>query len=432
LKIDVIGLGYVGLVASACLAEEGHKVTGYDTDTEKLKSISESKIPFYEPNLNELVKLAIQKQTLELKKIGNYGDLESDAIIIAVGTPLSKMGTLDISQLQVAIKWIISNYQNLPFIIIKSTVPPGTGEKLISQYQELTDKYISNPEFLREGQAIEDWKAPDRIISGSKSQEGYKCIERIYKNHTAPFVHSDITSSEMIKFASNAFLANKISFINEIANLCDKLGAYIDDVSKGIGLDPRIGPNYLIPGVGYGGSCFPKDVQSLSDLSMTHLQSFDLLQSIITTNQKQQLMPYFYLSEKFENLKGLKVCVLGLSFKAGTDDVRESSAINLINQLSSAEVMINTYDPVSINNSKKILPDNVIFFDDPYDAIKGVQVTIIMTDWNEFQNLDWEKIYKSMENPKIIFDGKNFLNQKLIQDLGFEYFAVGRKIKSGK
>ena len=432
MKIDVIGLGYVGLVASACLAEEGHKVTGYDTDTEKLKSISESKIPFYEPNLNELVKLAIQKQTLELKKIGNYGDLESDAIIIAVGTPLSKMGTLDISQLQVAIKWIISNYQNLPFIIIKSTVPPGTGEKLISQYQELTDKYISNPEFLREGQAIEDWKAPDRIISGSKSQEGYKCIERIYKNHTAPFVHSDITSSEMIKFASNAFLANKISFINEIANLCDKLGAYIDDVSKGIGLDPRIGPNYLIPGVGYGGSCFPKDVQSLSDLSMTHLQSFDLLQSIITTNQKQQLMPYFYLSEKFENLKGLKVCVLGLSFKAGTDDVRESSAINLINQLSSAEVMINTYDPVSINNSKKILPDNVIFFDDPYDAIKGVQVTIIMTDWNEFQNLDWEKIYKSMENPKIIFDGKNFLNQKLIQDLGFEYFAVGRKIKSGK
>ena len=432
MKIDVIGLGYVGLVASACLAEKGHNVTGYDTNTEKLKSISKSDIPFYEPNLNELVRLTIQKQTLKLKKIENYGDLVADAIIIAVGTPLSKMGTLDISQLQVAIKWIISNYQNLPFIIIKSTVPPGTGEKLISQYQELTDKYISNPEFLREGQAIKDWKNPDRIISGSKSQKGHECIKEIYKNYTAPFVHSDITSSEMIKFASNAFLANKISFINEIANLCDKLGAYVDDVSKGIGLDPRIGPNYLIPGVGYGGSCFPKDVQSLSDLSMTHLQSFDLLQSIITTNQKQQLMPYFYLSEKFENLKGLKVCVLGLSFKAGTDDIRESSSINLINQLSNSEVVINTYDPVSIKNSKKILPDSVNFFDDPYDAINGVQATIIMTEWNEFQDLDWKKVYKSMENPKIIFDGKNFLNQKLIQDLGFEYFAVGRKIKSKK
>ena len=432
MKIDVIGLGYVGLVASACLAEEGHNVTGYDTNTEKLKSISSRNIPFYEPNLNELVKLSIQKQTLELKKIDKYEDLFADAIIIAVGTPLSKMGTLDISQLQVAIKWIISNYPNLPFIIIKSTVPPGTGEKLISQYPELANKYISNPEFLREGQAIADWKNPDRIISGSKSLKGNECIEKIYKNYTAPFVHSDITSSEMIKFASNAFLANKISFINEIANLCDKLGAYIDDVSKGIGLDPRIGPNYLIPGVGYGGSCFPKDVQSLSDLSMTHLQSFDLLQSIITTNQKQQLMPYFYLSEKFENLKGLKVCVLGLSFKAGTDDIRESSSINLINQLSNSEVVINTYDPVSIKNSKKILPDSVNFFDDPYDAINGVQATIIMTEWNEFQNLAWKKVYKSMENPKIIFDGKNFLNQKLIQDLGFEYFAVGRKIKSKK
>ena len=432
MKIDVIGLGYVGLVASACLAEEGHNVTGYDTNTEKLKSISSGDIPFYEPNLNELVKLAIQKQTFELKKIDKYENLFADAIIIAVGTPLSNMGTLDISQIQVAIKWIISNYQNLPFIIIKSTVPPGTGEKLISQYPELANKYISNPEFLREGQAISDWKNPDRIISGSKNLEGNKCIEKIYENYTAPFVHSDITSSEMIKFASNAFLANKISFINEIANLCDKLGAYVDDVSKGIGLDPRIGPNYLIPGVGYGGSCFPKDVQSLSDLSMTHLQSFDLLQSIITTNQKQQLMPYFYLSEKFDNLKGLKVCVLGLSFKAGTDDIRESSSINLINQLSHSDVIINTYDPVSINNAKKILPKSVKFFNNPYDAINGVQATIIMTEWDEFQTLDWKKIYKSMENPKIIFDGKNYLNQELIQDLGFEYFAVGRKIKSQK
>ena len=432
MKIDVIGLGYVGLVASACLAEEGHNVTGYDTNTEKLKSISSGDIPFYEPNLNELVKLAIQKQTFELKKIEKYENLFADAIIIAVGTPLSNMGTLDISQIQVAIKWIISNYQNLPFIIIKSTVPPGTGEKLISQYPELANKYISNPEFLREGQAIADWKNPDRIISGSKNLEGNKCIEKIYENYTAPFVHSDITSSEMIKFACNAFLANKISFINEIANLCDKLGAYVDDVSKGIGLDPRIGPNYLIPGVGYGGSCFPKDVQSLSDLSMTHLQSFDLLQSIITTNQKQQLMPYFYLSEKFDNLQGLKVCVLGLSFKAGTDDIRESSSINLINQLSNSDVIINTYDPVSINNSKKVLPETVNFFDDPYDAINGVQATIIMTEWSEFQNLDWKKVYKSMKNPKIIFDGKNYLNQKLIQDLGFEYFAVGRKIKSQK
>ena len=288
MKIDVIGLGYVGLVASACLAEEGHNVTGYDTNTEKLKSISSGDIPFYEPNLNELVKLAIQKQTLELKKIDNYGDLLADAIIIAVGTPLSKMGTLDISQLQIAIKWIISNYQNLPFIIIKSTVPPGTGEKLISQYPELTDKYISNPEFLREGQAIADWKNPDRIISGSKNLEGNKCIEKIYENYTAPFVHSDITSSEMIKFASNAFLANKISFINEIANLCDKLGAYVDDVSKGIGLDPRIGPNYLIPGVGYGGSCFPKDTRALVYTASKYKVDLSIVKSVIKSNENRK------------------------------------------------------------------------------------------------------------------------------------------------
>ena len=367
------------------------------------------------------------------QKYDDFDDLLScDFVFVTVPTPFNcEENIVDESAIRESLgKLDEGGYNNI--VIIKSTVPPGTGEKLISQYPELANKYISNPEFLREGQAIADWKNPDRIISGSKNLEGNKCIEKIYENYTAPFVHSDITSSEMIKFASNAFLANKISFINEIANLCDKLGAYVDDVSKGIGLDPRIGPNYLIPGVGYGGSCFPKDVQSLSDLSMTHLQSFDLLQSIITTNQKQQLMPYFYLSEKFDNLQGLKVCVLGLSFKAGTDDIRESSSINLINQLSNSDVIINTYDPVSINNSKKVLPETVNFFDDPYDAINGVQATIIMTEWSEFQNLDWKKVYKSMKNPKIIFDGKNYLNQKLIQDLGFEYFAVGRKIKSQK
>ena len=344
MKIDVIGLGYVGLVASACLAEEGHNVTGYDTNTEKLKSISSGDIPFYEPNLNELVKLAIQKQTFELKKIEKYENLFADAIIIAVGTPLSNMGTLDISQIQVAIKWIISNYQNLPFIIIKSTVPPGTGEKLISQYPELANKYISNPEFLREGQAIADWKNPDRIISGSKNLEGNKCIEKIYENYTAPFVHSDITSSEMIKFASNAFLANKISFINEIANLCDKLGAYVDDVSKGIGLDPRIGPNYLIPGVGYGGSCFPKDVVEVNNFYNPEDVNLPLIANIIESNKIQTKWTTNMLKSIHDEKKLTGIILVGAAFKEDTDDLRNSPTLDIYSQLKDDNINTKIYD----------------------------------------------------------------------------------------
>jgi len=433
MNVDIIGSGYVGLVAAACLSKEGHIVTGYDIDSNKIKSISKGKIPFYEPGLTKLVNQSIKNQSLKFKMIKQYGNLNSDVVIIAVGTPLSEMGNLDISQIIIAIDWIKENYTNNPFIIVKSTVPPGTGEKIISNNNNLRNRYISNPEFLREGQAINDWENPDRIISGANSTEGHDCIKKLYANYTSTtFLHSDITSSEMIKFANNAFLANKISFINEIANLCDKLGAYVDDVAKGIGLDPRIGPNYLIPGVGYGGSCFPKDIQSLNHLSMTNLQSFDLLRSIITTNQKQQLMPYFFLVEKFNDLSTLKICILGLSFKSGTDDIRESPSINLIKQLNETGANINVYDPVSNENAKKTLPNNINFYSDPYDAIEDTNAIIIMTDWPEFKNLNWKKVNKIMQQQKIIFDGKNFLDVNNIINEGFEYYAVGRKIKSIK
>ncbi len=430
MNVDIIGLGYVGLVAAACLSDEGHQVTGYDIDSNKIKIISKGEIPFYEPGLTELVKKSILNKSLNFKTVKEYKNLQSDVVMLAVGTPLSETGNLDISQINSTIKWVINNYINNPFIIVKSTVPPGTGEKIINNHKELKNLYISNPEFLREGQAINDWKNPDRIISGANSNNAHKYLKKLYNNYSeTTFVNSDITSSEMIKFASNAFLANKISFINEIANLCDKLGAYVDDVAKGIGLDPRIGPNYLIPGVGYGGSCFPKDIQSLNHLSMTNLQSFDLLQSIITTNQKQQLMPYFFLLERFTNLSSLNICILGLSFKSGTDDIRESPSINLIKQLSETGAVINVYDPVSIKNAKKTLTQNVNFHSNVYNAIEGSEVIIIMTDWPEFKKLNWEKVNNSMINQKIIYDGKNFLDTDDIINKGFEYFAVGRKIK---
>ena len=363
---------------------------------------------------------------------------KSELIFVCLPTPMYEDGSCDLSIIKNTIKEI-EEIESNKIIVIKSTVPVGTNKKVVKMLGDsingLEFEVVSNPEFLREGSAIEDFMRPDRVIVGTNTEPAKKTMAEIYRPLSLrefPIMFTDPESAEMIKYSSNAFLATKISFINEVANLCEKVGADVKEVAKGMGLDKRIGDKFLNAGPGYGGSCFPKDVQSLSDLSMTHLQSFDLLQSIITTNQKQQLMPYFYLSEKFDNLQGLKVCVLGLSFKAGTDDIRESSSINLINQLSNSGAIINTYDPVSINNSKKVLPETVNFFDDPFDAINGVQATIIMTEWSEFQNLDWKKVYKSMKNPKIIFDGKNYLNQKLIQDLGFEYFAVGRKIKSQK
>lgn len=431
MKVLVIGLGYVGSVQAAALAERGHKVTGVDIDLDKVNSLRNGSIPIYEPGLPELIKAGLQKERLTFLHLSEVKDFSFPAIFIAVGTPPSPFnGSADLSQVQSAILWIKENVQNDAVIVMKSTVPPGTGQCLISKYlKESSFSYVSNPEFLREGQAVYDWYHPDRIVIGCQHREIGKVISSLYDGIEAPVLITDITSAELIKYASNAFLATKISFINEIANLCELVGADIELVSEGIGLDSRIGKSFLKAGIGYGGSCFPKDVRALDYFSSMNGYSFELLKSVISVNNRQRSLPVKKLKEALGDLSGKKVAVLGLAFKPNTDDVREAPAIDIINMLLNEGCEVRAYDPVAIGNAKKVLPSEVKFSKDLFGALEGAQGAILSTEWEEFLNIDWRNISSIMDPPRLIIDGRNALQQKVIQKYGIKYIGIGRAIK---
>jgi UDPglucose 6-dehydrogenase len=427
-KIAVIGTGYVGLVLGACLAKLGNKVFCIDIDKEKIAKLNQGKSPIYEPQVEEIIKKAQKRKKISFHTEFKKPLQESEAIFIAVGTPQRKDGKADLTYVEAAAEEIGKNMNNYKLVIVKSTVPVGTGQKvkkIICQHYNGDFDIASNPEFLREGHAVQDFLKPDRIVIGTETARARDIMLKIYEPLDFPKVTTTVESSEMIKYASNAFLATKISFINEIANICEKVGADVEDVARGMGLDSRIGSSFLKAGIGWGGSCFPKDVHALNQIAGTSGYDFRLLKAVIEVNAKQRAFVLDKLEELFGNLKGKKICVLGLSFKANTDDVRESVAIEIIRTLVGLGAKVATYDPKAIVSAINVLSDGIVFSKDAYKAAKNSDALVIATEWPEFEKLDYKKIKKLLRQP-IIIDGRNLLNPQKMRKLGFRYFGVGR------
>lgn len=429
MKIAIIGTGYVGSVTGACLAKIGHKVINLDIDKEKIELYKNGKVPIYEPGLGKLILQEQKNKRLSFSTSYEETIPISEAVFIAVGTPSRKDGKADLTYVEAAAQEIARNMNGYKIIVNKSTVPVGTGrkiEKIISKYYKGKFDVVSNPEFLREGSAIRDFLKPDRIVFGTRTNKARDMMLRIYEPIDYPKVTTSVESSEMIKYASNAFLATKISFINEIANVCEKVGADVEDVARGMGMDSRIGNAFLKAGIGYGGSCFPKDVNALNQIAGTRGYDFKLIKAVIEVNNRQRTLIIDKLEDIFDNLKGRKVCVLGLAFKKDTDDIRESAAIDIIRMLSDIGAKITTYDPKAVKNGQAVLAEkNVVFHKNPYEAVEKTEALVIATDWTEFQKLDYKKIKKLMKKPYII-DGRNLLDPEEMRKLGFKYSGVGR------
>lgn len=427
MRVSVIGLGYVGSVAAAGIATAGHDVTGVDLDWGKIDCYRSGAVPFYEPGLADLIADARGLEKLRFLHTSEVSESLGDVIILAMGTPTSQTGAADLRQVHEALGWIKERQPQGSVIVMKSTVPPGTGVRLLETLLAGTGlQYVSNPEFFREGQAVFDWFNPDRIVLGSASDTAVQIAKELYRGLDAPIVVTDTTSAEMIKYAANSFLATKISFINDIAGVCDRVNASIDDVIEGISLDPRIGPRFLQAGVGYGGSCFPKDVRALDHVSLTNGHSFELLQSVIRVNNRQRLLPLHALRQQFRSLYGVAVGVLGLAFKPQTDDVREAPSLDLIRLLAEEGALVSAYDPRAVHNAAQELPEAVSLTEDLLAATAGTQALVLLTEWPEIVGAEWGEIAKSMRAPQFLFDGRNALAPAQMTELGFRYHGVGR------
>ena len=432
-NITIIGTGYVGLVTGVGLSEFGNKVICADIDHNKIAYLNEGKVPIHEPGLDAIIKKNVSSNRLFFSSDIASSIKSSKVIIIAVGTPQSESGKANLDHVFSVVQTIVDNINDYKIICTKSTVPIGTGKRIINKLkkdleEDLDFNYVSNPEFLREGSAVKDFLWPDRIIIGTKSKKAYKIMCNIYRPlyiNKNPIQRTTVETSEMIKYASNSFLALKISYINEIANLCELVGADVHDVASAMGKDGRISDKFLHPGPGFGGSCFPKDLEALLSVSNDNNISMETLKAAILANKKQKEK----MGEKLEKLipngiNGKKIAVLGLSFKANTDDVRESSSIDIINYILNLGGTVNAYDPIANNPMSKIFKA-ISYYDDVYNAINGADALVIMTEWNEFRALDLIRIKKLMKG-NYILDTRNIINMKELSDLGFIYDNVGR------
>lgn len=433
-RITVLGSGYVGLITGACFAEFGHEVICADTDVAKITVLQNNHMPIYEPGLKELVIRNVQQKRLSFTNDIDQAIAYAEGIFIAVGTPMDNAGCADLTALSNAFAMIIPHLTSYKLICVKSTVPIGTGQALLeilkskgidSHYYDV----VSNPEFLREGTAISDFMNPDRIIIGTASEMAQEWMRLIYEpllEKRIPCIFTTIESSETIKYASNAFLATKLSFINEIANLCDQTGADIFDVSKGMGLDSRIGQAFLKPGPGFGGSCFPKDCSALSQMGNKFGVALNVVQAALKTNEEQKYKPLQKLRVlmKHESLTDKTIAVLGLAFKGNTDDVRYSPAIVTIENLKNEGAQVKAYDPVASENMKKIVPD-IIYSHSLYEAVSGADAVIIMTEWDEFKYIDLGLLAELVKQ-KIVVDARNLLDPRELKKFGFSYSLIGR------
>lgn len=444
MKICIIGTGYVGLVTGTCLSDFGLEVTCVDKDSEKIKGLNSGKVPIYEPNLEALIEKNVSAGRLSFTTDLEKAVKQSKVIFIAVGTPSNNDGSANLKQIEKVAQQIATSMNEYKVIVNKSTVPIGTAHKI----KEIINKYcpksvipakagihpsspfdvVSNPEFLREGSAVYDFTHPDKIVIGTNRPKALKIMQEIYRSLyliDTPFVITNPETAELIKYACNAFLATKITFINEIANLCDKIGTDAHQIAKAMGLDGRISPKFLHPGPGYGGSCFPKDTETLCSIASSYGYEFKTLKAVVSANRRQRELMIDKIKHHLGDLKGKTIAILGLAFKQNTDDIRKSPSIDIIKLLLKEGSHIRCFDPLAMENTKKILP-NLTYCHDEYDTARNSHALVILTEWNQFRNIDLSKIKKLLKSP-ILFDLRNLCDPDKVKILGFIYEGVGRK-----
>lgn len=436
MNITVIGCGYVGLVTAAGLAEFGHMVTAVDIDRVKIDLLNNGRIPIYEAGLERIVQTNIEEKRLAFTDNLKAGIEKAQVIFIAVGTPPRKDGSADLSQVETVAKEIAKYIQNYTVIVNKSTVPVGTGkwvQKIIRQNSRSASDFdvVSNPEFLREGTAIQDFIQPERIVIGTESSRAEKVMKEVYQKLEqvkVPFIFTNLETAELIKYASNAFLATKIAYINEIARLCEKVNADVTIVAKGMGLDSRIGPKFLNVGPGYGGSCFPKDTKALVEIARPTGEKLSIVEAVVASNEAQKELMFEKIKRIAGPLKGKNLAVLGVAFKADTDDIRESPAIPIIQNLLNAKAVVKVHDPKAIKETQKIFGDSLQYCKDVYETINGTDALVIVTEWDSYRKLDLLKVKSLMKTP-ILIDLRNIYTPEELQNAGFLYDGVGRGIK---
>ncbi len=430
MNISIIGHGYVGLVSAAVFADLGNTVWCVGRDSQKIEKLKRGETIFYEPGLAEVVKRNLEAKRLNFTLDYVQAVSTADVIFICVGTPSSENGKADLTQVLAVAKKIGQNIKNGTVVVCKSTVPVGTNRKvaeIINQVKPKEVKFMSAscPEFLREGTALSDTLHPDRLVIGADSQEAVKILTDLHKPIDGKMVVTSIETAEMIKYTANSFLATKISFANAISFLCEKVGADVNKVMEGIGLDKRIGRLFLYPGVGYGGSCFPKDVKALIAIAEEYGYDFELLKEVESVNKKTVTNFVAKIQNHFKDLKGKKLAILGLAFKPDTDDMREAPSIKIIKALQKAGAEIYVYDPIAKETAAKVLTE-VHFCDDSYSCVDDKDAAVFVTEWNEFKQLDLSELKKRLRHP-VIFDGRNIYNPEQMHKLGFTYYSVGRK-----
>jgi UDPglucose 6-dehydrogenase len=439
MKISIVGTGYVGLVTGTCFAETGISVICVDNNKEKIDRLNKGLIPIYEPGLDQMVVRNKEKGRLHFTDHLKESLVDAEIAFIAVGTPPGEDGSADLSYVLGVAREIGRHIDHYMVIVNKSTVPVGTAQKVKAAIQEeITKRAVnvrfdvaSNPEFLKEGNAIEDFLKPDRIVVGIESDEAQKILNRLYKPFLLnghPLLFMDIASAEMTKYAANAMLATKISFMNDIANLCEIVGADVNQVRKGIGSDTRIGNKFIYPGIGYGGSCFPKDVQALIKTGKEKNYTLNILQAVEDVNNRQKSVLFEKIDQHFQGkLEGKSFGIWGLSFKPHTDDMREAPSLVIIEKLLKAKANVKAYDPVAMNEAKHKLGDTIEFAIDQYDTILDVDALLIVTEWPEFRVPNYKVMERLMKN-KLIFDGRNIFEPTEMKEMGFVYYSIGRKV----
>jgi len=431
MRICVLGTGYVGLVAGACFSDSGNHVVCADVDSRKVEKLLAGQIPIYEPGLDELVSRNRKANRLSFTTDIPNSISKSQVVFIAVGTPTTESGALDLTYVLSAAKMIRENVRGSTVVILKSTVPVGTADKVREVLKGVSHQVevVSNPEFLKEGTAVNDFMKPERVVVGTQSEWAKQVMADLY----APYVRSgnpiffmDNRSAELAKYAANAFLATKISFINEMANLCERVGGNIQEVRKVLVTDSRIGSKFLYPGCGYGGSCFPKDVQGLIHLGKEYGLGLDMFRAVHSVNEKQKLVLLEKMKKHFGSaLPGKTVAVWGLAFKPETDDMREAPAVSLINELLKLGCHVKAYDPVARHEAKNYFKDQIQLAEQAYDVLPGADALAILTEWNEFRTPDFEAIKRELKNP-VVFDGRNLYSRTSLESQGLKYYCIGQ------
>lgn len=433
MRVAVIGMGYVGLVTASCLAESGNEVIGMDVDEGKIARLRQGEVPIYEPGLEELVKHNLREDRLRFTSCLSEAARQAEVIFICVGTPPLPDGQADLSNLWAVADALADVARSEQLVVIKSTVPVGTNRRFHQRMEQRAGRSFdvaSNPEFLKEGAAVEDFMKPDRVVVGVRSETAAKVLAQLHAPFLRagqPFLVMSPESAEATKYVANAILATKISFINEMANLCERLGADINEVRRGIGYDKRIGFQFLHPGAGFGGSCFPKDLAALAALGRQHGLPLRIVEAVLEVNERQKRVLLEKMRRHYDSLAGKVIAVWGLSFKPRTDDIREAPSLVLLEELLREGAIVKVHDPAAMPNVRRLYGDRLVYCDKPYTALHGADGLVIVTEWPEFRNPDFAQMAKLMRH-KVIFDGRNLYEPEIVLKHGFHYYAIGRLI----